>query len=59
MRYLGIISVVLSVGCFEPAKVVVGVEDGSLTEEQLQALEDDCENGFDIFIQTNKKNTPP
>ena len=32
-------------GCFEPAKVVVGVEEGALTEEQLQALEDDCENG--------------
>ena len=32
-------------GCFEPAKVVVGVEEGSLTEEELQALADDCENG--------------
>ena len=45
MKYLGIVSIILSVGCFEPAKVVVGVEEGELTEEQLQALEDDCENG--------------
>ena len=45
MKYLGIVSIILSVGCFEPAKVVVGVEEGALTEEQLQALEDDCEDG--------------
>ena len=38
-------SIILSMGCFEPAKVVVGVEEGTLTEEELQALADDCENG--------------
>ena len=38
-------TLLLSIGCFEPAKVVVGVEEGTLTEEHLQALADDCENG--------------
>ena len=30
MKYFGIATLLLSIGCFEPAKVVVGVEDGSL-----------------------------
>ena len=65
MRCLGIIAIVLSVGCFEPAKVVVGVEDGALTEEQLQALEDDCENGneeaceeLDAIEESNNSDPP-
>ena len=36
MKYLGIVSIILSVGCFEPAKVVVGVEEGALTEEKCR-----------------------
>ena len=45
MKYFGIATLLLSMGCFEPAKVVVGVEEGSLTEAELQALADECENG--------------
>ena len=34
-------------GCFEPGKALVVVDDGSLIEEEIQQLEDDCENGND------------
>ena len=38
MKYFGIATFFLSMGCFEPAKVVVGVEEGALTEEQFLVM---------------------
>ena len=44
MRILGITTLIFATSCLEPGKASI-IEEGTLTEEQIQALEDDCESG--------------